>query len=422
MHTLDNRFPRYREFSPEVPVWCLTPEHQGCFHRFFDTSPISPSGRFVAVTSLRAEQRLPAPDDVADVVVVDLQAGTAEVVATTECFDTQLGAQAQWGPDDTLYFNDLSWEDGKPRPRAVKTAPDGSDRTELDGPVYMVSPDGARLASPCLLRTALTQPGYGAVVLPTQIPYNRGASSHDGIYLTSCERGMSELFVSMADIVNQRGDEISASFKRAGAELSDRDLYGFHVKWNPQGTRLLFVVRARSGDPSERLLNMVVTVDVDTRAVHMAMPPDLWQRGGHHPQWHPDGEQVIMNLNFPEDEMRFVSYPYDGGEPSVLAEGVFGGGHPTLHPDGRYILTDEYEHGPLAYPDGTTPIRFVDTDTGAVREVVRIRTRPDYHARGRELRVDPHPAWDPTFRYAVFNGCPNGGRQVFLADLTGLMT
>jgi hypothetical protein len=355
-------------------------------------------------------------------VVVDLHTGTAEVVATTECFDTQLGAQAQWGPDDALYFNDLTWVDGKPRPHAVRTNPDGSDRTELEGPVYMVSPDGTRLASPCLLRTTLTQPGYGTVVLPTQIPYNRGAASDDGIYLTSCETGSSELFVSMADIVDAVGDEVSQSFARAGAELSDRDLYGFHVKWNPQGTRLLFVVRARSGNPAERLLNMVVTVDVDTRAVHLAMPPDLWQRGGHHPQWHPDGEHVIMNLNFPEDEMRFVSYRYDGGEPTVLAEGVQGGGHPTLHPDGRHILTDEYEHGPLAYPDGTTPIRFTDTEKGDVREIVRIRTRPDYHGRGRELRVDPHPAWDPTFRYAVFNACPTGGRQVFLADLGELMT
>ena len=31
-------FPMYSEFSPKVPVWCVTPRLQGCLHRFFDGS------------------------------------------------------------------------------------------------------------------------------------------------------------------------------------------------------------------------------------------------------------------------------------------------------------------------------------------------------------------------------------------------
>lgn len=423
MTSFDTFFPRYRQFDPQVPVWCVTPEQTGCFHRFFDTSPISPSGRYLAATRLADESRMPAPDQTAELVVIDLSDGSAAVIAKSGCFDAQLGVQAQWGAsDDDLFFNDLDWSSGKPEPHAVRYRMSDGGRTDLEGPVYMVSPDGRTLASPCLLRTALTQPGYGAVVLPTQIPYNNGASETDGIYLTDVETGRKRLFLSFAEIVDQIGDELEAAFRNAGSSLAERDIYGFHVKWNPEGSRLLFVARARSGDQHARLLNFVITVEIASKRVSLAMPPDLWSRGGHHPQWHPDGEQIIMNLKYPEDEMRFVRYPATGGTPEVIADPVHGGGHPSLHPAGRYLLTDEYEHGPLAYPDGTTPIRFVDTKTSTVREIARIRTRPDYHGRGRELRVDPHPAWDSSFRYAVFNACPEGYRQLFLIDLAPVMT
>ncbi|HRS96487.1 MAG TPA: hypothetical protein P5179_14550, partial [Candidatus Latescibacteria bacterium] len=50
---LSERFERYRAFSPAVPIWCITPDGlDRCIHRFYDTSPVSPSGRYVALTRL----------------------------------------------------------------------------------------------------------------------------------------------------------------------------------------------------------------------------------------------------------------------------------------------------------------------------------------------------------------------------------
>ena len=54
MPVTDLPFPRYTDHDPRVPVWCATPGRGGCYHRFFDTSPISPSGRFLAVTRMPA--------------------------------------------------------------------------------------------------------------------------------------------------------------------------------------------------------------------------------------------------------------------------------------------------------------------------------------------------------------------------------
>ena len=69
---MSGRFPRYTEYDPAVPVWCVTPGEGRAFHRFFDTSPISPSGRFIVFTRMPAEDRLPEPGEAAEVVVVSL--------------------------------------------------------------------------------------------------------------------------------------------------------------------------------------------------------------------------------------------------------------------------------------------------------------------------------------------------------------
>lgn len=38
MKMMDKKFPKYIDFDPKVPVWCVTPDRPRCMHRFFDTS------------------------------------------------------------------------------------------------------------------------------------------------------------------------------------------------------------------------------------------------------------------------------------------------------------------------------------------------------------------------------------------------
>src|SRR6056297_631298 len=112
---MDKSFPRYTENDPAAPIWCVTPEVDGCFHRFFDTSPISPSGRWVGLTKLPAEDRMPEAGESAEVVVIDLESGESEVVAETYGWDTQLGAQVQWGAsDEELFFIDMDVDQWQP--------------------------------------------------------------------------------------------------------------------------------------------------------------------------------------------------------------------------------------------------------------------------------------------------------------------
>ncbi len=86
-HWLDENFPRYTDYHPEVPVWCVTPEINRCISRFHLSSPVSPSGRYLALTRLSREDRRPDPGEVAEIILVDLEKGGAKIIAETwECF------------------------------------------------------------------------------------------------------------------------------------------------------------------------------------------------------------------------------------------------------------------------------------------------------------------------------------------------
>jgi len=407
-------FRRYTEWDPAVPVWCITPGLDRCIHRFFDTSPVSPSGRYVGLTRLPFEDRLPGPGDTAQIVVVDLSEGTEQVVAESRGWDTQLGAQVQWGADDTcLVYNDMDPSDW--RPYGVILDPFTKDSRRFEHGVYMVSPDGRNAAAPCLLRTARTQAGYGVLVPDTALPRNAGAPADDGVWVTDLASGRSRLVVSLREIVETALDP---------DEYTGGTFYGFHVKWNPQGTRLMLVLRCLfpAGSPIGRK-NNVITMNADGSGIRVAIPASEWGKGGHHPNWCPDGERVLMNIKYHGDEggMRFVTARYDGSEYGMLTDAVRGSGHPTLHPGGRHILTDAYVGEPVSFGDGTTPIRWVDLREGTERALVRINSVPDYKGVKNELRVDPHPAWDRRYERIVFNAYLGGTRRVLLADLSELI-
>ena len=414
MAALSPHFPFYTDYATAVPVHCVTPGVGRVFHRFFDTSPFSPSGRFLALTRMPAEDRVPDPGEPAQVVLVDLETGEERVVAETRGWDTQLGAQAQWGRDDTqLFYNDMdtsSW-----RPFGVRMDPASGEVQRLDGTVYMVSPDGKYAASPCLLRTGATQAGYGVITPEGVPPVNSGAADDDGIYVTDTTTGACRLLVSFRDILEQAVPAYDS------AQGADGDLYGFHVKWTPAGDRMMFVVRSVQRGPGARLVNNVVTLAADGTDIRLAITGSLWSRGGHHPNWCPDGRHVMMNLKYPESELRFVRAAYDGTGLGTMTDCVLGSGHPSLHPNGRHIVTDSYVGEPVAFGDGTTPIRLVDLETGQETMVARVRTQPPYEGPKRVLRVDPHPAWDRSFRRVAFNACPDGTRRVYVADLSDVV-
>ncbi len=449
--TVSDRFPRFLEGNPEVPVWCVTPNTSRCLHRFFDTSPFSPSGRYLACFRLPFEDRLPGPGDAGEVVLVDLHEGTERVVATTRGFETQMGANVNWGDsDDALIFNDVDTDTWTPR--VVKLDPHTGRSVRWPGGVYQVSPDGRTAAAASMEKMRRTQFGYGVLVPDEYSRRNVGAVDDDGLFFVDLDTGERRLVLSLAEAAKA----IPELRRLSRRDLEEWEIYGFHSKWSTDGERLIFTVRryrhggqdrfdafSRKGTESEVRFD-VLTLRPDGTEVHDAVPAELWEHGGHHINFFPDGERLSMNLGYLRGGrgrgLDLVQVDIDGGNLRKITDAVDGSGHPTVHPDGRHLLTDTYFHERWADPaNGTTPLRWIDLapapapesgggsgDDGrgegeaTEREIVRMVTKPPYQPDGA-LRIDPHPAWDRGWGWVAFNANVGGTRRVMVADMRGLL-
>ncbi|MEM6552104.1 MAG: hypothetical protein AAF750_08245 [Planctomycetota bacterium] len=413
-------FPRWGEGRTAVPVWCVTPGLDRTLHRFFMTSPFSPSGRYLAALRMPYEDRRVAPGDVAEVWVVDLSLGEERRVAETRGWEMQMGANIHWGVDDSeLIFNDVEEGEWEPFARVVDPATGAGRR--LEGTVYTASPDGRYVASADMRAMRRTQAGYGVVLPDELVPVRPGLSDDDGCWVTDVQTGKRELVASIRRLVEQ---------SQNGFDLDDPeqyDVYGFHACWSPTGDRLMFTLRwtARedrgfADEHQMQRFHSVLTLKPDGTDIYEAIPNTRWVHGGHHTYWAPDGQHLTANLHFPGvDGLRLIRVRYDGTGFERLSETVPGSGHPSMLPGGRYMITDTYTHEKDFGDDDMSLIRWIDLEQQTESLLLEFRTRQPLDRA--EARVDPHVAWDRGWRYVAFNGFMDGTRRVYVADLKSVL-
>ena len=394
--------------AARLPATVVTPIGQACMHTFFDVRPLSPSGRYLAVTRLPFEHRAPAPGDIAEVCVVDLEARTLTPVHRTGGWALQLGANLQWHPtsDRFLYTNDLV----NGRGVGVRIDLEAGEARTYAAPFYAIDPGGEAMFGPALDLLNRTQAGYG---VPEPFlgrrPLCPGASANEGLWRTDLETGRVELFLSVAEIVAAQPDK---DLLRRGRNAL------FHTKISPDGRRLFQVLR--SNDLPDRpgvWRARIVAFDADGGNLRLALPMEAWDRGGHHPSWLPDGERILMNL-VPEGDsgLRFVRFRHDGtGMETVGTER--GSGHPSLRPSGRWLLTDAYLNEGFGSAGGGAPLRLIDLEDGEEHVLAEIDCGPPGLG---SRRCDPHPVWSRDGRRIVANAMVGGRRAVVLFDAAAL--
>jgi len=410
-------FPRYEEHGPLVPAWNATHLIPGSLHRFFDTSPLSPSGRYLAVFRFPREDRYPQAGEAGEVFVIDLHTGRHEAVASTIGWESQMGCNLNWGgDDDTLLFNDvdpLTW-----KPLGVRLDWTKKQRRTFPRGIYQASPDGQWSVCGSLETMRRTQRGYGVLVPDEHVRWNEGFPGDDGLYLTNTLNGESRLLVSLRQVLDTFGSRLEIP------EADKGSAYVFHSKWNPQGDRILFTIRwiPPSAPHKWNGINvarfLILTVRPDGSDLTLAIPASKWEQGGHHINWHPDGRHLTMNLGHFGNTLRFVRGCYDGSLLEPIRTDIPGSGHPSLHPDGRHLITDTYLGEPMAFGDGTVPIRWIDLETGHEECLLRIPSKQSVSQPDSSMRVDPHPAWNRTWDAVAINSTLGGRRHVLIADLS----
>lgn len=426
---LSPNFERYYQFAPTVPVYQITDGKRPIIHRFFDSSPISPSSKLIALTEFPFQDRLPEAGDRAAVIVIDLQNGEEIYRTETSAWDTQVGAHVQWGASDSeLFFNRMDEEAWTPY--GVKVDLTSGNEFAFDGPVYHVSPNGKLAISPDLRKITIAQAGYGVHVPSKAIIPNIGAPVDDGIFVTNTTTGESSLLVSLDEITSAIGRE---HFNGPGA------CYSFHTKWNGDGDRIMFILRWFP-QGRRKSQNWLVTLRADGTDIKVAVSPKTWA-DGHHPNWYPRGEKIIMNLPSVDGTwgklrtiigkigrklniatggvpLHFKSVNSDGSNLLSVSQHT-GSGHPTVHPSELFLISNSYLNKSPAFKDGSVPLRLIDFASGRLENLIRIDCRPNFPGPKSEYRIDPHPAWHAGGRFLTINGSVNGIRSVFVADFIG---
>ncbi len=410
------KFPRYTKFAPEVPIYCLTPDTGRCIHRFFDTSPVSPGGRYLAVFRMPFEDHPPVPGDRGEIVVVDIEEGKEHTVATTAGWETQMGANLNWGSDDdTLIFNDVdtaNWQ-----VHGVKLNWKTGRRQTFAKGVYHVSRDGRYAVCGNLITARRTQPGYGVIIPDELVPRFYGLNAEDGVWITDLNTLETRLLISIREVVERTAPAATWPM------YDEYENYVFHTKWNRQGDRIMFSLRRYPKDNGrfERLQYDVFTITPDGGELYNAIGAEVWKNVGHHTNWFPDGKQLSLNLAIDGGpQVKFCQVNYDGTGLRKMFDPPVGSGHPTVHASGKFLVTDAYIFEPLSFGDGTSRLRLIDLETRQETMLARIRIEPpgDILKKYGELRVDPHPAWDHSDRYLTFNAIEGDTRRVYIADMS----
>jgi hypothetical protein len=415
-------FYAFRDYRPGRtlgPTQIVTPPGRYFTNTYYNYTPWSPSGRYLALTELPYQDRVTRLGDIAHVVVIDLEEQSIRRVYPTRSWGYQYGALVQWGADDdTLYCNDVN-EAG----RAVGVVLDlkGARSQVQVGPIMDVHIRENYAICPTLEYLNATQYAYGPPVVGGQAgvvaTLPPGPSEAEGVWKTDLKTGERSLLLSTAQLAEASSERDAYD---AGAH------YVFSCRFNPDGSRIGIVLRraTTTSEGKTRRNPSLLTYDIAGDRVYEAVPTHRWKMKAHHPSWYPDGEHLTMNMTpkwAGDDTLRFVRFAYDGSAFTILSDTITGSGHPTMRAGGRYLLSDAYPFEPLAVGNGEIPIRLIDLHEQREHTVATVFTdlgrQYDVRRYWGPSKLDAHPCWNRDYDRVCFNGAPEGKRAVLISDL-----
>ena len=341
--------------------------------------------------------------------MIDLEEGTVRSVYTTKSWGFQTGGLVQWGATDRhVYTNDVAGG----RAVCVRIDLETGETKAYGGPMYHIAPDASSVIGFPLELLDITQRGYGVPALDPENPkmLPPGASTTEGLWKTDLKSGQSKLLVSVADVAAK----VPAPPPEAGGTY-----YFWHSKFNQQGTRIMQVLRHMLPSGRGKRNAMVLSLNSDGTDIRFAPQSELWSVDGlgGHPNWHPDGVH-FLRVMYVDGVKRLCKYRYDATDFTVLSEKILGGGHPSFDGGGRFITTDGFH--------GSSPqkvdILLIDMQSEETVTLCTMSTMP----RAPEIeyephRLDGHPVWSRDYEKICFQAAPEGKRQLFVADVSGLM-
>ena len=357
-------------------------------------SPYSADGRYLVALGTTFQDRMPGPQDAAEIVLLDAQKNYAEMkVDETHGWNPQQGAMIYWNPEQPsrqFFFNDRDPKTGKVftaiydvvdrkrvREYRFDTQPVANGGVKQDGGMFAAI-NYARMAR---LRPVTGYPGTwdwtGDVLHP----------SDDGLFVVDVKTGARKLIVTF----KQMRDMLAARHP----QIDKKPLFLNHTLWNREGDRIFFFVRGDFG--AKDRINVPMTVKPDGSEL-------VEQRifiGGH-PEWDFKSRMLgrVEDKLIVYDSLKMEIVDTVGG-PEMFRDPE---GDTALSRDGRLIVNGATTGATMHY----TIVRRADKTFIKTEDF----NRTGYE--GGDLRIDPAPCWNRAGdRFAFPALAKDGTRQMF---------
>jgi len=405
------------------PIIAATPDDAAYFVGFHDICPWAPAGDALAVLRVPKHfERLPGPDDKAEICLWYPKEGRVETVGETTAWNLQQGTRLQWVP---AAARTLAWNirRGDRFHGVMKELITGEIR-ELPGPIYGLHPAGRWSLAPSFARLNRYYESYGyaggtAPGLHVQMP------QEDGIWRMDLETGETELVMPVSRAAAFGGLEVDPPVPH----------FVTHPTWNPAGTHFCFIHRyfTSQGEMMSRLFvcdagGEDLRLISDDRVSHFDWYDNdricVWARIGlkplgalrnkgilHSPLVRP---LVRMAKSLRPDLKRRLNNAgywmldiHGREEPELIVERIEDG-HQMFSADRRWMLTD-------TYPDErrTCTLMLFDLEENRIFDIARLHAPPHTH---HDYRCDLHPRWNRTGDLIAVDSDDKGFRQVLIID------
>jgi hypothetical protein len=366
--------------------------------------PWNGNGRYIVALRTSFQDRLPGPDDPADVILIDTRNDySIRVVDQCRAWNPQQGTMLYWNPaapDTQFFFNDRDTKTGKVFCvlfDLTKGADGGRVREYRfdETPVGNggVAQKGGDFLAINYARMARLRPvtGYkGAFDWTRDVAH----PDDDGIFKVNIDLNEKTLLVSfeqLAEVLQRR---------MPGAEIPP--LFINHTLWNREGDRIFFFARGGWTGRGTKI-NQAFVMQPD--GTHLT--PLKLHIGGH-PEWdfghcmigRVGNHQVIYDV----DEQRVVDTL---GSPAIFPDPE---GDVALSPDGKWFVN--------GFKDRRARKNFYVVYRRA--DGVHVRSQGfDIGRWSGDLRQDPSPCWNRDGTQILVPALvgPEGTRQLFVIDV-----
>ena len=366
------------------------------FFGYYGINPWNSDQAYHLALETDFHDRIPTPNDIASVGLVDHQTGNFTALATTSAFNLQQGTMMHWINTDwgeELTYND--WEGDELVSRAINLKT--KTRRTIQGAIATVSPYmsyaiGLNFARMSVCRQVV---GYANSINPKRW---REIPEDDGLSFINLKEGSADLIVSIKDVINQ-----------SDLAPSECGLTWFnHVMINPSGTRVFFFCRSRLSTPvhGSNFITSLWTVNPNGSNLQCQIP---FGYKISHFAWR-DEQRMLMTTSV-LGKMQFVEFTDNKADFNPIGSGKLpSDGHACYSPNGKWLVTD-------TYPNQHTRISTLLLYHLESQEVIPLGNSYAHPKFTGTIRCDLHPRWSPDGQIVTIDSVDQGDRQIYIADL-----